>query len=47
MKANRFREALAAGRMPIGHMVWEFGTRGMAKILDSADLDFVIYDMEH
>lgn len=47
MKANRFREALAAGRMPIGHMVWEFGTRGMAKILESADLDFVIYDMEH
>jgi len=47
MKNNRFREALAAGRMPIGHMVWEFGTRGMAKILESADLDFVIYDMEH
>lgn len=47
MKKNRFREAVAAGRMPIGHMVWEFGTRGMAKILESADLDFVIYDMEH
>jgi 2-keto-3-deoxy-L-rhamnonate aldolase RhmA len=47
MKANRYREAVAAGRMPIGHMVWEFGTRGMARILDSADLDFVIYDMEH
>jgi len=47
MKPNRFREALAAGRMPVGHMVWEFGTRGIAKILESADLDFVIYDMEH
>lgn len=47
MKANRFREAIAEGRVPIGHMVWEFATRGMAKILDSADLDFVLIDMEH
>ncbi len=47
MKVNRYRQALAEGRIPIGHMVWEFGTRGMAKILDSLDLDFVIYDMEH
>lgn len=28
-------------------MVWEFGTRGMAKILEAADLDFVFLDMEH
>ena len=47
MKANRFREAMANGRMPIGHMIMEFGTRGIAKILDSADLDFAVYDMEH
>jgi 2-keto-3-deoxy-L-rhamnonate aldolase RhmA len=47
MKTNRFREALAAGRIPVGHMVMEFGTRGVAKILESADLDFVMYDMEH
>ena len=28
-------------------MIMEFGTRGIAKILDTADLDFVVYDMEH
>ncbi|MBL8293241.1 MAG: hypothetical protein JNN08_15445 [Bryobacterales bacterium] len=47
MKDNRLRSAVAAGRVPVGHMVWEFGTRGMAKILESADLDFVLIDMEH
>ena len=38
MKSNRFREAMANGRIPIGRMIMEFGTRGIAKILDSADL---------
>lgn len=33
--------------MPVGHMIMELGTRGIAKILESADLDFVVYDMEH
>ena len=47
MKTNKYREAIAAGRIPVGHMVWEFSTRGIAKILDSVDLDFVIFDMEH
>ncbi len=47
MKTNRYREAIAAGRIPIGHMVWEFGTRGMPMLLDSLGLDFVIFDMEH
>jgi 2-dehydro-3-deoxyglucarate aldolase/4-hydroxy-2-oxoheptanedioate aldolase len=28
-------------------MIWEFATRGIAKILESADLDFVLIDMEH
>lgn len=47
MKKNRYREAIAAGRIPLGHMVWEFSTRGVAKILDPLDLDFVVFDMEH
>lgn len=47
MKANRFREVLKSGGMPVGHMVMEFGSRGIAKLLESADLDFVVYDMEH
>jgi len=47
MKENRFRRVVAEGKIPVGHMIWEFGTRGIAKILESADLDFVLIDMEH
>jgi len=47
MKPNRFQQVLAQGRTPVGHMVWEFATRGIARILDSVDLDFAVYDMEH
>ena len=27
MKPNRFREVINNGRIPLGTMVWEFGTR--------------------
>ncbi len=47
MKPNRFRQVVAQGGIPVGHMISEFGTRGIAKILESAGLDFVIIDMEH
>ncbi|MBM3810937.1 MAG: aldolase [Acidimicrobiia bacterium] len=47
MKENRFRKVVATGGIPVGHMIWEFGTRGIAKILESANLDFVLLDMEH
>ena len=47
MKQNRFRQVLAAGKVPVGHMIMEFGTRGIAKLLEAADVDFVLYDMEH
>src|SRR5439155_1540441 len=47
MKPNRFRQVVKEGRIPLGTMVWEFGTRGMPKILEAADLDFVLIDMEH
>ena len=47
MKRNTFQAALAEGRMPVGHLVWEFGTRGLASVLESAGLDFVLLDMEH
>ena len=47
MKENRLKRALAEGRIPYGHMIWEFATRGIARILDNADLDFVVLDMEH
>lgn len=33
--------------MPVGHMIMEFGTRGIAMMLAAADIDFVVVDMEH
>src|SRR3990172_4624070 len=47
MKPNRLQQALAEGRIPVGHMILEFGTRGIAQILETAGLDFAIIDMEH
>jgi 2-dehydro-3-deoxyglucarate aldolase/4-hydroxy-2-oxoheptanedioate aldolase len=47
MKKNRFKEVLAEGGVPVGHMVLEFGTRGMPQILERTGVDFVVVDMEH
>lgn len=47
LKPNRYRQAIAEGRIPVGHMVWEFGTRGISRLIDSTGLDFVVFDMEH
>ena len=47
MKPNRFKQVLAEGKVPVGHMLMEFGTRGIARMLDNIGLDFVIIDMEH
>jgi 2-dehydro-3-deoxyglucarate aldolase/4-hydroxy-2-oxoheptanedioate aldolase len=47
MKPNRFKQVLAQGKVPVGHMLMEFGTRGIAQILSSAGIDFVLVDMEH
>jgi 2-keto-3-deoxy-L-rhamnonate aldolase RhmA len=47
VKPNRIRELLAAGKIPVGHMIMEFSTRGIAKIVEGAGLDFVLIDMEH
>lgn len=47
MKDNRFQKVLREGRVPVGHMIMEFGTRGLAMMLKAADVDFVLYDMEH
>lgn len=47
MLSNRLQDRLRRGEVPIGHMVWEFGTRGLATIAAQADLDFVLIDMEH
>src|SRR5437899_9632624 len=47
MKENRFQRILHEGGTPVGHMIMEFGTRGIAKILEAAGVDFVVIDMEH
>ena len=39
MQPNRFKQVLAEGRIPIGHMIGEFGTRGMARMCELAGLD--------
>lgn len=47
MKPNRFQQVYAEGKIPVGHMLFEFGTRGIAQMLEQAGADFVIIDMEH
>ncbi len=47
MRLNRFKQVLDEGGVPVGHMLVEFGTRGMGQILDSAGVDFVLVDTEH
>lgn len=47
MKPNKLKQVLAQGEIAVGHMVWEFPTRGMAGILQTADIDFTVIDMEH
>ncbi|MHB1005673.1 MAG: HpcH/HpaI aldolase family protein [Chloroflexota bacterium] len=47
MVTNRIKSMLAEGKVPIGHMVWEFKTRGMAALLAGAGCDFMLIDMEH
>ena len=47
MKPNRFKQVRAEGRVPVGQMLWESGSRGMARMMDACDLDFAIIDTEH
>lgn len=47
LKPNLLRQRIAEGQVAVGHMVMEFGTRGIAKILEATGLDFVLLDMEH
>eukprot|EP01120_Amphizonella_sp_Union-15-10_P011530 TRINITY_DN4910_c0_g1_i1.p1 TRINITY_DN4910_c0_g1~~TRINITY_DN4910_c0_g1_i1.p1 ORF type:complete len:638 (-),score=134.43 TRINITY_DN4910_c0_g1_i1:82-1938(-) len=47
VKPNLLKKALLEERVPIGHMIWEFGSRGIAQIAQNSKLDFVVIDMEH
>jgi len=41
------RAKLDRGEVAVGHMVSEFWTRGIAKVLEVAGFDFVLFDLEH
>lgn len=47
MKVNLLRRRLDEGRLAVGHMIVEFATRGIARIVETAGVDFVVVDMEH
>jgi 2-dehydro-3-deoxyglucarate aldolase/4-hydroxy-2-oxoheptanedioate aldolase len=47
MKPNRFKQVLAEGKIPVGHMLLEFVTRGVPFMLEEAGADFALIDMEH
>ena len=47
MKHNRYKQMLEEGKSPVGHMLFQFNTRGVAQILEVAGVDFVVFDMEH
>ncbi len=47
MKDNRFKAVRTAGKVPVGHMISEFPSAALAGILDVADVDFALVDMEH
>ncbi|MCC6291032.1 MAG: aldolase [Bryobacterales bacterium] len=47
MKPNRLQQVVAEGRLPVGHMLWEFHSPGVAHMVANAGADFVLIDMEH
>ena len=47
MNTRALKTTLRAGGIVIGTWVFEFNTPGIARLLHSAGVDFVVYDMEH
>ncbi len=47
MRESRIRRVVREGGTAVGLMVMEFGTRGIAKILETTGVDYVLIDMEH
>ncbi len=47
MVDNRLGHILREGGYAAGTMIFEFNTPGIARLLDAAGLDFVVFDMEH
>jgi 2-dehydro-3-deoxyglucarate aldolase/4-hydroxy-2-oxoheptanedioate aldolase len=47
VKASALKESLRQGHVAIGTWVFEFNSPGIARLLASTGVDFVVYDMEH
>jgi 2-keto-3-deoxy-L-rhamnonate aldolase RhmA len=47
VQENRIKKAIREGGVAVGTTLMEFGTRGIAKLFEYADLDWVMIDMEH
>jgi 2-keto-3-deoxy-L-rhamnonate aldolase RhmA len=47
MRQNKVKRALRDGAVPIGTMMFEFNTTGVARIAAAAGADFAVFDMEH
>lgn len=47
MKPNKFKQSVLDTGGAVGHMIADFGTRNVARIVANSGLDFVMIDMEH
>lgn len=47
MKPNTVKRSLLAGRRPLGSMVFEFNSTGIARLAADAGAEFLIFDQEH
>ena len=47
MNSGAMKQALRRGEIVVGTWVFEFATPGIARLLASTGIDFVVYDMEH
>lgn len=47
MKSRALKQALERGEVAVGTWVFEFATPGIARLVASTGVDFVVYDMEH
>src|SRR5579884_3041216 len=47
MNSRAMKQVLEKGDVVVGTWVFEFGTPGIARLLASTGIDFVVYDMEH
>lgn len=47
MNSHAIKQALEKGDVVVGTWIFEFATPGIARLLASTGVDFVVYDMEH